>query len=148
MPKEITLKEAYGSCSAEGNFIYNLECDTDRVKAMLMIAEEQWTAAKSLTSKKLWNSTYKMYYDVLHLLVEGFLLLDRVKSRNHLCLFAYLCEKHPSLELDWNFFERIRTKRNGLMYYGSPVDGRDWKEVGLQFELYIKLLVEKISSKL
>ena len=148
MPKDITQEEAYDKCVADGNIIFNLEPETDRIKAMLKIAEEQLEAAKSLVQKKLWNSTYKMYYEVLHLLVETFLLCDQVKSRNHLCLFAYLCQKYPQLEFDWNFFEKVRTKRNGITYYGNPVDGLDWKEAALQFQLYIDLLKRKIKEKL
>lgn len=147
MPKEITDTEAYGKCMADGSIIFLLESNLDRVKSMLEIADEQWKAAKSLLDEKLWNSTYKMHYDVLHLLIEAFLLLDKVKSRNHLCMFAYLCQKYPKLELDWNFFERIRTKRNGVAYYGTPVNGKDWKEAALQFQLYIKLLKKNVEEK-
>jgi len=148
VPKEITPEEAYDKCTADGNFIFNLELDLDRVKVMLEIAEEQLQAAKSLVQKKLWNSAYKMHYDVMHLLVETFLLCSKVKSKNHLCLFAYLCVKYPQLELGWNFFEKIRTKRNGIMYYGSPVNDRDWKEAALQFQLYINLLKKKIEERI
>lgn len=44
--------------------------------------------------------------------------------------------------------ERIRTKRNGINYYGTPVSFDDWKEVELQFNLYIKRLMEEIKNKL
>jgi len=148
LPKEITQSEAYDKCAAEGIFIFLLESDADRVASMVEIAEEQLKAAKSLSGEKLWNSTYKLYYDTLHSLAEAFLLLDKVKSRNHLCLFAYLCEKYPSLELDWNFFEKIRTKRNGITYYGTPVNDKDWKEAAVQFQLYTDLLKKEIKQKL
>ncbi|MDI6737265.1 MAG: hypothetical protein QME12_01990 [Nanoarchaeota archaeon] len=29
------------------------------------------------------------------------------------------------LLLDWNFLEKIRTKRNGSIYYGSPISYED-----------------------
>lgn len=148
MPKEITPEEAYDKCTADGSFIFNLEPDLDRAKSMLEIAKEQSEAARSLAQKKFWNSTYKMHYEVLHLLVETFLLCDKVKAKTHLCVFAYLCEKYPALELDWNFFEKVRTKRNGITYYGIPVDDKDWKGVELQFTLYIKKLKEEIKKKL
>ena len=89
-----------------------------------------------------------MYYDVIHILVETFIHFDKMKSTNHLCLFSYLCVKHPELELDWGFFEKVRTKRNGINYYSVLVFEKDWKEVALQFSLYIKLLKEKIEEKL
>ena len=148
MPKEINLEEAYDKCTADGEIIFNLELDEDRVKSMLAIAEEQWRAAKSLVDQKLWNSVYKLHYDVLHLLVEAVLLLGKVKCKNHLCLFAYLCQKYPKLELDWNFFEKVRTKRNGITYYGNPVNDQDWKAVSLQFNLYIKLLIGEVKERI
>jgi len=148
VPKEITQEEAYNKCTAEGNIIFSLEPELDRAKSMLEIAKEQMEAAKSLAQKKLWNSTYKMHYELLHLLAETFLLCDKVKAKTHLCLFAYLCEKYPKLELDWNFFEKVRTKRNGITYYGNPVNDKDWSEVSLQFKLYIDLLKKKIEEQL
>lgn len=94
-----------------------------------------------------WNSVYKLHYDALHGLVEGFLRFDKVKSENHQCLFAYLCKKHPELELDWDFFEKIRTKRNGINYYGTPVNQNDWKEAELQLTLYFNKLKKEIEKK-
>ena len=85
---------------------------------------------------------------MIHQLVESLLIFDKVKSTNHQCLFASLCVKHPELELSWDFFEKIRTKRNGMNYYGAPVQDKDWKEVGLQFELYINLLTKEIKKRL
>ena len=89
-----------------------------------------------------------LYYDALHELAESFLRFEKVKIDNHQCLFAYLCEKHPHLEFNWDFFEKVRTKRNGINYYGTPVDSDDWKEVGLQFNPYIKKLREEIKNNL
>jgi len=52
------------------------------------------------------------------------------------------------MELDWGFFEKVRTKRNGLSYYGTPVAEKHWKEVALQFQLYLKLLKKKLQERL
>jgi len=95
-----------------------------------------------------WSSVYKLYYDALHELAESFLQFDKIKIDNHQCLFAYLCEKHPDSEFSWDFFEKVRTKRNGINYYGTPVAYEDWKEVEIQFNLYIKKLREEIRKKL
>ena len=82
------------------------------------------------------------------ILVESYLCFDRIKSLNHQCLFAYLCIKYPELELSWEFFEKIRTKRNGINYYGQPVTSEDWKEVELQFKLYISTIKKEIEKKI
>lgn len=141
-------EEAYAWCVSEGNLIPQIEINLGRVKSNLSIAQENLESATDSILKKRWNTAYKLYYDVLHQLVESLLIFDKVKSINHQCLFTSLCIKHPELELDWGFFEKIRTKRNGMNYYGLPVQEKDWKEVGLQFGLYINLLTKEIKNKL
>jgi hypothetical protein len=56
--------------------------------------------------------------------------------------------RYPDLELDWDFFEKVRTKRNGLDYYGNPVGYSDWKEVELQMGLYITTLKKEIRKRI
>ena len=143
-----TVQEAYDLCVSGGNIIPKDDVGKDRIKSCLLVAEEDFQSAQDSIDKKRWNSAYKMYYDVLHQLAEVFLRFEKVKVKTHLCLFAYLCVKHPELELSWDFFEKVRTKRNGINYYGNPVSDKDWKEVALQFDLYIKLLKEEINTKL
>ena len=140
--------EAYNWCTAEGNYVPVLEVEENRIKANLTIAKEDLASAKDAITKKRFNSAYKIHYDVLHVLVEAYLLFDNIKSKNHLCLFTYICVKHPDLELHWNFFEKVRTKRNGIHYYGTLVTEQDWKEVALEFQLNINLLMKKIEGKL
>lgn len=148
MPKERTLKEAYENCKANGIYLPQKEVDKPKIKTMLKIAEEDLETIEDLKNKDRYNTTYKLSYDILHTLTEAFLNFDKIKSTNHQCLFTYLCIKHPELELDWNFFEKIRTKRNGIHYYGSSVVKNDWKEINLQIKLYIKTLQKAIKRKL
>ncbi len=153
MPKYLTQNEAFMKCKKEGNFIVMEETDTEKIKSTLNIADADVEAAKSIKKNlpkqsNQWNSVYKLYYDALHELVESFLRFEKTKIEKHQCLFAYLCEKHPELEFSWDFFEKVRTKRNGINYYGTPVNFDDWKEVELQFNLYIKRLKEEINKKL
>lgn len=144
MPKFLTLEEAYSSCHEKGYLIPKDKTDVKMIKTILKIADETLDSARDDLVKKRFNSAYKNYYDVLHELVEAFLSFDRIKSSNHQCLFAYLCMKHPELELSWDFFEKFRTKRNGIHYYGTPVTYEDWKMVEIQINLYINLLKKKI----
>jgi len=76
------------------------------------------------------------------------LRFEKVKIDNHQCLFVYLCEKHSELDFNWDFFEKVRTKRSGINYYGVPVNYSDWKETEIQFKLYIKKLKEEINKML
>lgn len=153
MPEYLTQKEAFGKCKREGKIIVTEQVDEEKIKATLAIAEGDVESANILRKNlpkggNQWNSVYKLYYDALHELAESFLQFDRVKIDNHQCLFAYLCEKYPQLEFSWDFFEKVRTKRNGINYYGTPVDSDDWKEVELQFNLYVRKLREEIKKKL
>jgi|SRR3989338_7333544 len=135
-----TEKEACDWCIREGNILTDQEVDRERISANLTIAKEDFQSAKDAAEKKRWNSAYKIHYDVLHQLAEAYLRVDKIKSRNHHCLFAYLCAKCPELEFDWGFLEKVRTKRNGVNYYGILIQEKDWKETQLQFQLYIKTL--------
>ncbi len=153
MPEYLTQDEAFGKCKREGRFIVTEHVDKEKIKATLIIADGDVESANILKKNlskgsNQWNSVYKLYYDALHELVEAFLQFEKVKIDNHQCLFSYLCEKHPQLNFSWDFFEKARTKRNGINYYGTPVDSGDWKEVELQFALYVKELREAIKKKL
>ncbi|MEA2036771.1 MAG: hypothetical protein U9O94_04645 [Nanoarchaeota archaeon] len=148
MPKFKAAEECYDSCQTKGFFEKVEDTNIEKIKSNLKIAEEDLASAKDAVKKERWNSAYKLFYDVLHILVESYLCFDKMKSLNHQCLFAYLCIKHSQLELSWEFFEKIRTKRNGINYYGQPVSYEDWKAVELQFSLYISALKKEIGRKL
>ena len=148
MPKSMSLIECYDQCVSEGYLIPQQEIDINRIKSMLEIAKDDLESAKELMKTQKWNTIYKLNYDVLHTLTEALLRFDRIKSENHKCLFSFLCAKHPELDFDWGFFEKIRTKRNGINYYGNPVDSADWKEIELQLNLYIKTLMKAAEEKL
>jgi uncharacterized protein (UPF0332 family) len=150
MPKQITLKESFDKCMCEGNILLQDKIDINKIKSMLQIANDDLESAKALLQTKdpKYGSIYKLYYDVLHQFTETLLLFDKVKSQNHQCLYSYLCIKHPELDLNWDFFEKIRTKRNGVQYYGNQIIEKDWTEIQLQLELYIKTLNEEINHKI
>ncbi|MFH1638144.1 MAG: hypothetical protein ABIB71_06985 [Candidatus Woesearchaeota archaeon] len=143
-----TQEETYDRCISEGKILPRENVELDKAKANLQIAEEDLASAEEILQKKRWNSAYKMYYDALHGLVEAYLSFDKVKSMNHQCLFVYLCEKHPELELDWGFFEKVRTKRNGIHYYGTLVAEDDWKAINVQFKLYINVLKKALEQRI
>lgn len=153
MPKYISQKEAFEKCKKEGKVIVTAEVDIERIKSTLVIAESDIESGKILKKdlkkdSSQWSSVYKLYYDALHELTEAFLRFDKIKTDNHQCLFAYLCEKHPELEFSWDFLEKVRTKRNGINYYGILVEYEDFKEIELQISLYINKLKEEIRKKI
>ena len=153
MPEYLTQKEAFFKCKKEGRFIVTEEIDLEKIRSTLAIAEGDIESANTLkknlqNESSQWNSIYKLYYDALHELTESFLRFENIKIDNHQCLFSYLCEKHPELEFNWNFFEKVRTKRNQTQYYGEIITYKDWKDAELQFHLYISTLKKAIEQKL
>ena len=149
MPKSITIEEAYARCESGGMFLPQKEVETRKIKSMLQIVEEDLKTIEELKQKSdRFNTVYKLSYDVLHTLTEAFLLFDKMKSANHQCLFAYLCTNHPELELNWDFFEKVRTKRNGIHYYGTSVGREEWKEIDVQITVYISTLKKRIAEML
>jgi len=129
-------------------FIPQKTVEIARIKAMLLIAEEDMASIIDLKVKERWNTLYKLNYDVLHTLAEAFILTDRIKCANHQCLFAYLCTKHLELDFDWNFFERLRTKRNGIHYYGETITKAEYRANDTQLTLYIKTMRDALKAKI
>jgi len=153
MAKQKTLTEAYDSCVSDG-FIRNQDIvDVNKIKTLVDISKATLDAASSLKNgldknSTMWSVIYTLYYDVMHKLADALVQFDSRKISNHQCLFAYLCLKNEALVLDWNFFEKIRTKRNGVNYYGSLATFSDFKEIELQAQLYINILNGAIEDKL
>ncbi len=146
-----TQSSAFRGCFDEGSFVPLDEVDEGRISSVFKLALIDFESVINL-QKQLkevpWNAVFKIAYDVIHMLSEAFLLFDSMKARTHECAFAYLCEKHAELEFDWYFFEKIRTIRNGSVYYGRAASAQDWKEVELQWKLYVSALKRAIEAKL
>lgn len=148
------LKDVYDECLAEGKVIKLHEpVNKEKVRKMLLLVESnreiaQKSAKDADKSSITWNTIYNLNYDALRELAEAFLVFDSVKIINHKCLFAYLYVNHPELELSWEFFEKVRTNRNGINYYGQLVSYADFKEIEVQLNLYVSTLKKEIEKRL
>ncbi len=153
MPRIKTIEETYDYCLAEGHVRIINEINHDKIKSIVENADTSVKLAE-IISKNIdkngleWVGVYVNYYEALRMLTEAFLEFDKISISNHQCLFAYLCTKHEELELDFGFFEKIRTKRNGSNYYGEKILHKDWKEVELQMKIYVSTLKKVIQEKL
>ena len=79
MYKEQTQENIYKKCEEEGSFISLEVIDIDKIKSMLKIALTDLESIKKWikNAKKEegeWNAILKINYDILHLLVEVFIL--------------------------------------------------------------------------
>ena len=153
MHRTENLKDVFSKCECDGFLKLIEEVDDKKIQSMLKIANDDFETVQPLTktlpkNSNGWATVYKLHYDILRQLVDAYLGFDKIKSSNHQCLFAHLCEKHQELELSWDFLEKIRTKRNGLLYYGNSITYQDWKDAELQFILYIKTIRKAVEDKL
>lgn len=153
MRKSKTKEESYKSCLSGGFFISLHFVNKQRIKSLVRNADTNINSSKKLVESlskedQGWMNVYAMHYEALRICIEALMIFDKIISKNHECLFAYFCVKKPELNPGWNFFEKIRTKRNGVDYYGEQVSYDEWKEAEPQFSLYISALKKAITEKL
>jgi hypothetical protein len=148
--KEKTLEVKYDECIANGNIIPLQKIDKEKILSLINKTTKDLETIKEISKNKDISPEfiYKANYEAIHFLATCVLLLDRVKSLNHECLFAYLCIKHPELELDWGFFQKIRTKRNSITYYLESITRDEWRQSEAQFKIYNSTLKNHILENL
>ena len=146
------LDKTYKLCMSTGSIKEKIT-DLELIKSLKDVAEKGLAFIKS-KSKDIpkdstdWTFVFRDYYESLRGLIEAYLLFDGIEADNHQCKNAYLCFKYKELELDWEFLEIIRLKRNAINYKGQLLKYEDWKEVKLKFELHINALKKEIERKL
>jgi hypothetical protein len=147
------LEKTYDVCLANGMFKEKNTIDIELIKSLREMAEKglEFIKKKSEGLKKGssdWTFVFRDYYESLRGLIEAALLFDQIEADSHQCKNAYICIKHPELELDWEFLETIRLRRNAINYKGQFLDYDDWNRLSMQFELHISALKIELEKKL
>jgi len=148
------LENVYNKCVAEGNLQEPEEINFEKAKSLLDTAEQDIDTLKDtipiMEKKKNFGLIWKSQYEIIRQLVQAILLLEKIRSENHQCLYAYVCIKHKEWDIDWETIETMRLLRNGLHYEGRPVSFVTWKEYKLKFNVYnqtfLKILKQKINE--
>ena len=146
------LEETYKICKSSGKFKEKF-IDIELIKSMKDISERGLKFIKDkskdiIKESEDWTFVFRDYYESLRSLIECYLLFEGMEADNHQCKNAYICFKHSELELDWNFLETIRLKRNAINYRGQLLKYDDWKSLKLKFELHINALKKEIEKRL
>ncbi len=152
MTKIKGLGEVYDSCVADG-FLYNMkEADSEKAKTLLENAEQDIDTLKYtipiMEKKKNFSMMWSSRYEIVRQLIDGILLMERIRSDNHQCLFAYICIKHKEWDIGWETIETMRLLRNRVHYDGRPVTEEAWKEYKLKFEIYTQTFMKLLKEKL
>ncbi len=148
-----TLEDVYGKCLASRFIREKNEVDIELITSLKAVADAGLAfikdKAKSIGKDSTdWTFVFRDYYESVRGLIEAFLLFDMVEAERHQCKNAVLCFRHPELDLNWEFLETIRLKRNVINYRGQLLTYGDWKQFELEFELHIRKLRQEIERKL
>ena len=153
MRKHSSMTDLYDSCVSEGYIRQTDLVNKDAVKNIVLNAESSIKAAeiisKNITkNEREWQNVFLLYYDSLRMYCECITMWDKIGINNHQCLFTYVCVKHGDLELDWEFLELVRSRRNGINYYGETIQYANWKEIELKVKLYLSGLKKHVEQLL
>jgi len=151
--KEIKdLDIIYNKCVAEGNLQEPEEIDIEKSKSLLDNVNQDLDTLKDIIpimeKKKNYSLIWSNNYELFRQLVQGILLLEKVRSGNHQCLYAYICTKHNEWNIDWETIETMRLLRNGVHYEGRPVSAETWKEYKLKFHVYIQSFIKILTQRI
>ncbi len=146
------LDKTYQLCMSTGS-IKEKMVDIELIKSLKIVAEKGLEfinhQSKEIPKESSdWTFVFRYFYESLRGLIEAYLLFDGIEADNHQCKNAYICFKHPELELDWEFLEIIRLKRNAINYRGKLLEYDDWKGLKLKFELHLSAIKKEIENKL
>jgi hypothetical protein len=152
VPKPRTVEQVYDSCLADGFIVNSAEIDLVKIKGLMENAEKSFDSAKALAKtigKKSaeWTNVFTLHYETLKAYSEALLIFQKLRISNPICIFSSLCIKYPDLEIDWNFLERVRAKVERIGTEGAQVSYEDWKNVELQFNLYMLTLKKEIDMQ-
>ena len=145
------MEKTYDLCVSTGR-IKEKYPDTELIKSLVLVAEKglQFIDSKSKDIPKDstdWTFVFRDYYESLRGLIEANLLFEGIEAESHQCKNAYICIKHPELELDWNFLESARLKRNDINYRGHLMTYADWNSFRMNFSLHLNALRKFIKEK-
>ena len=146
------LEKTYTQCINTGSLKEKF-VDFELIKSIRLISEKRMSYLNRNISNLSRNSSdwtfiFTGYYETLRNLIEAFILFDGISANNHQCKNAYICFKNPELGIEWEFLEIIRLIRNQINYEGRLINYDDWKKMKMQFDIHIKILSEKIDSKI
>src|SRR3989344_3749317 len=146
------LDETYKVCISTGKLKEKV-VDVELIKSLKDVAEKGLNfiddKSKGIPRESIdWTFVFRDYYESLGGLIEAYLLFEGIEPDNHQCKNAYICFKHPELEIDWEFLETIRLRRNAVNYRGQLLKYDDWNLFKVKFQLHITVLKKAIEQKL
>ncbi|PIO05014.1 hypothetical protein COT47_06590 [Candidatus Woesearchaeota archaeon CG08_land_8_20_14_0_20_43_7] len=149
MDKHYTLEQTYDRCTIDGYIVAHDSLDIRKADSFFEMAIGDLQVIENLKEKgDLWSSIFRLQYQAFCNLARASMWLDNMTTENDQALFAYLCLKHPELDLDWGFFEKVRVKNEALQSNDQPMHNKEWKSIELQAMLYINAIKRHIEERI
>lgn len=147
------LTDVYESCKRNGLLIRKDKADTELARSLLE------TASSGMERLKGWNFDFERktknysfiladYYEILRMLIDACLCLNKISTSNHQCANAYLCIHQPELKPNWAVLEKMRLLRNAMNYRGEAVSQEEWFKLKPEFDRCIALFTRHISKNI
>jgi hypothetical protein len=121
--------------------------DKARAKSLIETAQQRiaFTEKKNASGQEL-KFVFEDYYSSMIEILHAILSIKGYKVLNHLCLGFYLKDILKREQL-YKGFDKLRIKRNNILYYGKEMDSEILEEDISTIKKFIKE-VEKIYSEL
>ncbi len=121
--------------------------DIIRAKSLLKMSEEAMKNLKATSfTEESKNMVFREFYESLRQYIESIGYIKGYKFESHEAITSFLKEilKEENLALQ---FDRYRKLRNGMNYYGDPIDLEIVKEMANEIPLIIKKLSTHLNIK-
>lgn len=146
------LEQTYKLCISSGK-IKEKQIDIELIKSIYKVSKQRLNFINkqkiNLNKESFdWTFVFVDYYESLRGLIEAILLFNEYSADNHQCKNALICHELKEIDLDWEFLETIRLKRNFINYRGIMLKYKDWKQFELNFKIHIKTLEKEIIERL
>ncbi len=139
----------FNDCIRENILTETGEKDSNKAQELFAFAQHKLLFWKEVEEKaqKYPSLFLEGYYEIIKELIVAILALDGWTCSNHECLFQYLSEKKPELELDFKYLDEFRKLRNKIDYHGTKVSATLWEQNKLKIQVTIKTLIEYIQKR-
>jgi len=139
----------FNDCVCENILTETGEKDSNKAKELFAFAQHKllfWNEVEE-KSQKYPSLFLEGHYEIIKELIMAILALEGWICSNHECLFQYLTEKKPELEVDFKYLDEFRKLRNKIDYHGTKVSTTLWEQNKLKIQITIKTLIEYVKKR-
>ena len=139
----------FNECVRDGFLSETGEKDLNKAKELFAFSQHKLSFWKEVEEKaqKYPSLFIEGYYEIIKELIVAILAVDGWKCSNHECLFSYISEKKPELELDFEYLNELRKLRNKIDYHGTKVSTNLLELNKLKIQVTIKTLIAYVKKR-